>query len=281
MSRRKKTTKLKALVDVIIPVHGRMDLLRKCLAALPTAMSGIPYSVIIVDNATPEDKKDRNLYSELKANPLYYVIENQTNTGFPKACNQGARKGKAPLVFFLNSDVILEPNSIDKLVKELDNPEIGVVGMKLVFPSEGELLDVGIDPKIRPEHKIQHMGLATNIKGEFIHAYVGWSADHPKVNKVRDMYAVTGAALMTRRELYRKAGGFNEEYGIGTYEDVQFCLEVREMGYNIIVVPEACGVHYTGATAESYQIGYPMTENRMLFMSKWAKKLNYTEWATW
>jgi GT2 family glycosyltransferase len=277
----KRQTKLKSLVDVIIPVYGRMDLLRKCLKALPQAMSGVPYNVIIVDNATPNDKKDKNLYTSLKANPLYYVIENQTNTGFPAACNQGVRKGRSPLLFFLNSDVILEPNSINKMVKELDDPEMGVVGMKLVFPSEGELLDVGIDPKIRPPHKLQHIGLATNIRGEFIHAYVGWDADHPKVNKVREMYAVTGAALMTRRELYKKVGGFDEEYGIGTYEDVHFCLTVRDMGYNVVVVPEACGVHYTGATAESYKIGYPMMQNKMLFMSKWANKLNYTEHQTW
>jgi GT2 family glycosyltransferase len=280
MSKRTRV-KLKSLVDIIIPVHGRMDLLRKCLRALPKAMSGIPYSVIIVDNATPDDKKDKNLYTSLKANPLYFVIENQTNTGFPKACNQGVRKGRSPLIFFLNSDVILEPNSINRLVTELDDPKMGVVGMKLVFPSEGELLDIGINPEIRPEHKIQHIGLSTNIRGEFIHAYVGWDANHPKVNKVRDMYAVTGAALMTRRNLYRKAGGFNEQYGLGTYEDVEYCLTVRDMGYNIVVVPEACGVHYTGATSESYQIGYPIQTNKMLFMSKWANKLNYTEHGTW
>jgi len=269
------------LVDVIIPVYGRMDLLRKCLNALPKAMSGISYNVIIVDNGTPEDKKDKNLYADLKVNPLYFVIQNQENRGFPQACNQGFRKGKSPLVFFLNSDVILEPNSIEKLVLEMDDPKMGAVGMKLVFPSEEELRNVGIAPEIRPAHKVQHIGLATNIRGEFIHAYVGWDADHPKINKVREMYAVTGAALMTRREIYRKVGGFNEIYGLGTYEDVEYCLTIRDIGYNIVVVPEAVGIHYTGATAESYRIGYPMQTNRMLFMSRWADKLNYTEWQTW
>jgi len=280
MSKQRKS-KLQPLVDVIIPVYGRMDLLRKCLSALPKAMSGVPYQVIIVDNATPEDNKDTNLYKELKENPLYYVIENQTNAGFPRACNQGFRKGKSPLVFFLNSDVLLQPNSIDKLVLEMDDPKMGAVGMKLVFPSKEDILNIGIDPSIRPEHKVQHIGLATNIRGEFIHILVGWDADHPKVNKVREAYAVTGAALMTRRELYRKVNGFNEIYGLGTYEDVDYCLTIRELGYNIIVVPEAVGVHYTGATAESYRIGYPMQTNKMLFMSRWANKLNYTELYTW
>lgn len=278
---RKRKTKLQAFVNVIIPVYGRMDLLRKCLGALPEAMSGVPYEVIIVDNATPDDDKDKNLYAELKENPLYYVIENQENRGFPAACNQGMKKGKAPLLFFLNSDVILQPNSVDKLVRELDDPKMGAVGMKLLFPSKEELLDIGIDPNIRPEHRVQHVGIATNIRGEFIHILVGWSADHPKVNKVREVYAVTGAALMTRRNLYRKVNGFNEDYGLGTYEDVEYCLTIRELGYNIVVVPEAVGIHYTGATAESYRIGYPMQTNRMLFMSRWANKLNYTELYTW
>jgi len=97
----------------------------------------------------------------------------------------------------------------------------------------------------------------------------------------RDVYAVTGAALMTRRNLWHKIGGFNEAYGQGTFEDVEYCMIARELGYNIIVAPDAKGTHYTGATAERNQIGFPLQQNRITFLQKWANKLKWTSWERW
>jgi GT2 family glycosyltransferase len=97
------------------------------------------------------------------------------------------------------------------------------------------------------------------------------------VKNVWEVYAVTGAALMTRRGLFDKVGGFNLMYGQDTYEDLDYCMSVRELGYNVIVEQSAVGVHYTGATAEHYKMGYPIEQNRMLFMARWAGNLNYTE----
>jgi GT2 family glycosyltransferase len=267
----------KTLVDVVIPVHRRIDLLEKCLKSIPDAMGGISYRVIIVDNNTPQEEK-RELYPSLIEDNQITVIQLGQNSGFPSACNLGVRKGKSPLIFLLNSDVILDPGSLMELVLTMDDPSIGVAGMKLVFPE-----DVGerLNPQIRPARKIQHVGLASNIRGEFIHAYVGWSEDHPKPNNVRDMYAVTGAALMTRRVIWKRANGLFEEYKQGGYEDVDYCLTVRDMGFNVVVNPKASGVHYTGATAEYYQMPHPLMMNRMLFMSRWGEKLNYTELYSW
>jgi GT2 family glycosyltransferase len=130
---------------------------------------------------------------------------------------------------------------------------------------------------VRPAGKVQHVGLCTNIRGEFYHVFLGWSPDHPKVMKVWEVYAVTGAALMTRRGIFDKVGRFNIMYGQGTWEDIDYCMSVRELGYNVIVEQSAVGIHYTGATAEHYKMGYPLDQNRMLFMARWAGNLNYTE----
>ena len=256
-----------ALVDIVIAVHNRFDLLEKCLDAIPAAANDIPYNVICVDNASTEEN---GFYSKRDDITL---IRNKENLGFPIACNQGAAKKKSPFLFMLNSDVILEPNAIELLVNEMNNPKTGVAGMLLVFPEYAEGLNAGI----RPPLKVQHVGLETNIHGKWIHQFIGWSSTHPKVTAQRDVYAVTGAALMTRRTLWNKVGGFYEGYGLGTYEDADYCLSIRELGYNIVVVPEAKGTHYTGATAEKYGIPYPMDKNRMIFMQRWQHKLQWTE----
>ena len=284
MSRRKrsynKPQRINTLLDIVLCVYGRFDLLDKCLKAIPDAANGITYSITLVDNNSPDKEEADNFYRSISDNTQkIHIIRNKTNIGFPKACNQGAKKGTAPLIFQLNTDVILEPDSINKMVMALDDPEIGVVGMKLVFPDDA--LDLRQNPHVRPAGKVQHVGLATNIRGDFFHIFLGWSPDHPKVNNVRETYAVTGAALMTRRSLWRKVNGFNEQYGLGTWEDVEYCIAVRQLGYNIIVETKALGTHYTNASAEKYGIPYPLDINRMMFMSRWSGKLSYTEINHW
>jgi GT2 family glycosyltransferase len=267
---------IRTLVDIVIAVHQRFDILSRCLEAIPSAMGDIPYRIYIVDNASPLEEAN-SFYSLIK--PPIMVTRNKENMGFARACNQGASRGNSPLIFFLNSDVILDDKSIPVLVAEMDDPKIGVCGMKLVFPDDVSMYK--LNGGIRPAGKIQHVGLMTNIRGEFVHAFIGWDANHPKPNACRDMYAVTGAALMTRRNLFTKIRGFNEIYGAGTFEDVEFCLMVREMGYNVIVNTSACGVHYTGATSEKYQIQFPLEYNRMTFLQRWANKLTWDEYKKW
>ena len=176
----------------------------------------------------------------------------------------------------LNSDVILGAGSVDLLVRNMDDPKMGVVGMRLVFPDDVDLMTK--NPSIRPDGKLQHIGLTTNIRAEVTHAFMAWEADHPRVMAQREVFAVTGAALMTRRDIWRKVGGFREEYGYGTFEEVDFQMSVREMGYNIVVEPLAAGIHYTGATAEEYGIGYNLQGYQMTFLQRWGEKIDWWQY---
>lgn len=287
MGKRVRNKKLKTLVDVILPVYGRFDLLTQCLDSIPEAMGTIPYSVTIVDNNSPDKVKFYADEIQKYYDPLLFsckidIVQNKTNLGFIGACNKGARRGTSPLIFFLNSDVILEPDSINKLVKTLDTPNIGVVGMKLLFPTSTQLHESGLDMRIRPAQKVQHIGLMTNVRGEVIHSFIGWSADSKKVNLVdldedgnelpyqaRSVMAVTGAALMVRRNVFKLAGGFDKDFGTGTYEDVSLCMASRKLGYNVVVNPHAVGTHFVGASSEKYNAGFPLNQNYQIFVNKW------------
>lgn len=275
MSRKTHNKKPSTLVSVIIPVHRRMDLLKSCLAALPDAFGDIPFEIILIDNATPIEEK-RDVYLELRRDPRTFIYESQVNMGFPKACNLGYQKSNSPLLFFLNSDVIMSKGSGELLVRKIDDPKIGVVGMLLIFPNHSDL-----NMEIRPAGKVQHVGLAINIQMQPIHLFIGWSPTHSKVLAMDQVPAVTGAALMTRRNLFGKAGKFFDGYKLGTFEDVDYCLTVANMGYNICVEPKAIAMHYTNATAEKYQISYPYVENSALFMQRWMHKIKQTDWEYW
>lgn len=262
-----RLVEVKTLVDIIIPVFGRFDLLQRCIDALPASANGILYKIILVDNCSPIKEEADKFYSQLDKNII--AIRNKKNLGFPRACNQGASKGKSPLIFLLNSDVILEPETLKNMVLAMDDPNVGVVGAKLIFP-EGT--------QSGPENRIQHVGLATNIRGEWEHLFIGWKPDNPKALAVRDVLAVTGAALMTRRNLYAQLGGFDEIYGAGTYEDVDYCLKVRLLGKNVIIEQSAVGWHYTNASAREYGIGFPLLQNKSIFMARWMNQYPWTSW---
>jgi O-antigen biosynthesis protein len=262
----------KTLVDIIIPVHRRFDILGECLGSIPDAVGDIPHKIIIFDNASPLEEADA-FYPSLDKS--IKIARSKQNVGFPRACNQGAQRGTSPLLFFLNSDVVLEKESIDKMVRVMDEPKVGVVGMKLVFPDEDYK---GLNENIRPAGTLQHVGLSVNIRSQVHHPFMAWNPDHPRVMMQKEVAAVTGAALMTRRHLWNKAKGFFEGYGMGTYEDVDYCFTIREMGYNIQVEPFAVGTHYTGATAEGYGLGYNLNYNQMTFMQRWGQKLEWWDY---
>lgn len=264
---------LYTLLDIVIPVYGRPDLLLKCLQSIPASAEDVSYRVLIWDNGSKlEDKNIYRAYTDI--HPEITIFGSNLNLGFPRACNSAARKGLSPLIFFLNDDVVLYPGSIKKLVKVMDDPSVGIVGMKLIFPKDSTIPN-------RPAGLVQHVGLSTNIRGEIFHHLIGWSPDNPRVNRISDVYGVTGAALMTRRNLWNKVGGFREEYGIGTYEDIDYCLSIRGLGHKVKVEPQAVGEHFTGATALSYNIPYPLNMNKLIFMQRWQEKLYYSEWEIW
>lgn len=261
-----------ALVDICIPVFNRFDLLEKCLDALPAAADGIDYNVFIFDNASkPEDKV--KFYTRLHDEKIY-ILESNQNIGYPRACNEAAKVGNSPLIFQLNDDVILEPESLKFLCMEMDDPTVGVCGMKLKFPDDSGTLN----QQIRPAGRLQHICLSINIRGEIHHPFMAWDINHPKVNALHNVWGVTGAALMTRRLLWNKVGGYDISYGLGCYEDAHLCMAIRELGYNIVTCPKALGTHYTGATAESQKIAYPLRQNYLTFLSKWQSKLQWEDW---
>jgi GT2 family glycosyltransferase len=274
-----------SLVDIIIPVFNRSDLLQRCLEYIPEACKENPYSIYVLDNgsqvsagmigaqAAPPINEAVRIREICTAHKAFHFRQG-TNMGFPAGCNYLAKKGTSPLIFFLNDDVFLLPGSIDKLVRVMDDPSIGVAGMKLLFPLDSQ------DP-IRPAGKIQHVGISTNIRGDFFHQYISWSPENPRTRRLKYPIAVTGAAMMTRRKIFRDAGGFFEGYGLGTYEDIEYCFKVRELGYNIYIEHEAIGFHLTGATVTSQNMSYQLNANRDLFRVRWKDKIFYTEWENW
>lgn len=255
--RNRKHSVSQAQVDVIVTTAGRFDCLRDCLVALDKQET--PHNTIIVDNASDAEQRISNQALFDGRNSKRF----QQNIGFPRAANEGARMGSAPLILFLSDDVVLQDGVLEKMARRMDDQSIGICGAKLLFPPTST-------SPVRPAGKVQHVGLCLNIRGDIIHPLVGWSPDNPKTCNSREVLATTGACFMIRRNLFTKAGGFDPVFGVGTYEDVDLSFKVRSMGFRVFVDVDVQAYHYTGATAEKKQEPFPLLQNSMTFKSRWA-----------
>lgn len=281
---RKHQNSKQAVIDICILEAGRFDMLSKCLDALYREAQTTPISIYILDNAcnTKELQANQEL---LQYNPEkdlakgvvdFKVKHSQNNIGFPAGNMEIFRMGRSSLVMFLNDDVELKEGAISQIVADMKDPTLGVVGIKLLFPLNSS------HPN-RPAGKVQHCGMAVNIRGEPIHPLVGWSTDNPKTCESRDVWAVTGACFTVRRQQFSRLGGFDTVYGMGTYEDTDYCMKVRQSGGRVFLDAKAQGYHCTGATAEKLQAGFPLQQNANIFRSRWQNsgQIFWNEWEWW
>lgn len=252
-------------VDVVVITGGRWDFLRDCLDSV--RKQTIPVNIILLDNASDLTERQQNnvLFEGLTTKRI------QQSLGFPATNNEAIRMGSAPLILLLNDDCVLKEDAIEKMVETMKDPSIGVCGAKLLFPLSST------SPQ-RPAGKIQHVGMGLTIRGDVVHPLIGWSADNPKCCVSRDVFCVTGACFMTRRDLFRKIGGFDTVYGTGTYEEVDYCMKARGLGKRVFVNCKAQGWHYAGATAEKKGVGFPIQINSLIFRSKWQSSLSWDDW---
>lgn len=278
MRRKPRNTEasLKPLMDVVILTAGRFDLLEKCLDALVASSVTFPYAIKLVDNGSDSEERIKN--NELfELDDLPFETKRfPQNLGYPQGANEGAKMGTAPLIMFLSDDVVVRQDTLQKVFDAFAEPTIGVVGAKLLFPEDSA------SPN-RPAGRVQHVGLCLNIRGEPIHPLVGWPKDHPKASITRDVWAVTGACLTIRRELFDRAGKFDTDYGKGTYEDVSLCLKVRQLGSRIRLVADAIAYHHVGATMEKRKEPFPLGQNLQIFRTKFGSSglLTWNEYEVW
>lgn len=86
---------------------------------------------------------------------------------------------------------------------------------------------------------------------------------------------------MVRREAFSRAGGFNKVYGKGYFEDVDLCFTIKSLGYKIFIDTDAGAVHGTGQTFKNEKNPPPLQQNQMIFNSRWANSLSWTEYEFW
>jgi GT2 family glycosyltransferase len=233
--------------SIVIPVHGRAGLTRRCLEAILSAAPRTPFEIIVVDDAS-EDATPELLAAQ--TDPVRSLRRDRSG-GFAAACNDGAAAARGDLLVFLNNDTEPHQGWLDALADHADaHLEAAVVGAKLLFP----------------DGTVQHAGVVICQDGRPRHIYAGFPADHPAVEQARAFQAVTAACMLVRREAFDRAGGFDPDFR-NSLEDVDLCLRIRNRGHEVHYCPASVVTHL-----ESVSRGRgsrDVQHNFRLFQERW------------
>ncbi len=223
---------------IIVSFNARADL-ERCLASLRQAPPTVPHEVIVVDNGSNDGSADlARRWTGVR------LIETGSNLGFARATNIGIRASTGTNLLLLNSDTIVPPHAIDRLVEELQqHPDVAVVGPRLV-DSDGRA-ELSFGRMLGPFNELRQKILAR-----------GQARRQPFVSRVVDRMTrqahspdwISGACLLVRRSDAASVGLIDERYFMYT-EDVDFCAAIRAKGRRILFAPAVEIVHVRGQSA--------------------------------
>jgi ADP-heptose:LPS heptosyltransferase len=193
----KRALTTKGLVSIIIPTCAAQGMVKTCIETLRRRTAYKKYEIVCIENIPPADRKWRGW---LKRN-ADRVVSTTEPYNWSRFNNLAAKAAKGEFLLFLNDDIeIIEPDWLGTLLGEAQRPEVGAVGPLLLYP----------------DRRIQHAGLFLAAMGQGRHAFRYLAEDQPGyfglARSQRNVIALTGACLMTRRKTFNSLGGFDEAH---------------------------------------------------------------------
>lgn len=239
------------MIDIIIPVYNQPAMLKACIKSL-LKTEPIDYKVWIADDNSPDPAMPL-LYASLKLPVIY----NQYEQGFPANCDYAVEKTEAPFICLLNSDTTVSPGWLAAMRLDMNDPQVGIVGCKLLYPSRRSVMG----------GKVQHAGIARNKSGLPYHIFRGYDRYSPDVCVRRELNAVTFACVLIRRECWNDLNGLDRGYELGQFEDVDMCVRARMRAWKIIYEPAAEVFHWEHGSGEEW-VEKSSYQNRQRFSRK-------------
>ena len=215
-------------ISIIIPVRDRVDLLAHCIDSLTRKTIYAPYEIIVVDNDS-QSEDARAYFSHFKHRLLHY----SGPFNLSALNNFAVKQTDSPWLLFLSYHTeVLDADWMTTMAEHVQRPEVGAVGPRLLYPDD----------------TVQHAGIVVGVGGIAEYAFRGSPAEVPGVCRqlqaTRNYSAVTGACLLTRRDVFEEVGGFDEECLPVHFNDVDLCLKMRRAGYSIVYTPFARLYHH-------------------------------------
>lgn len=221
--------------SIVVPVHGAPAAVDRCLASLLRHTPEI-HEILPIDNAS--DAETKGLLRTFAAQRAgVRVLENAFNLGYPIACNQGLAAASGDVVILLNSDTEVDDAWVERLAAHLVG-DVGIVGPRGTAVSGGQNV---ADPDAWEP-------------GE------SWGTDR-----------LVGFCLAIRRDVIERLGGLDPRFGMGNYDDDDYCLRALLAGFRLRVAGDVLVRHVGHASFDAGRVdlGGLLQINRKKFLQKW------------
>ncbi|HHL8379246.1 TPA: glycosyltransferase [Escherichia coli] len=221
------------LVSLLIPTRDRRSLTETAVRSILEKSTYTNYEILILDNGSVE-AETLEFFSQIQEEDhRVKVLAYDYPFNYSAINNFGARHAKGTIIGLINNDIeVINPEWLTEMVSHSLRPEIGCVGAKLYYPND----------------TLQHGGVILGIGGVANHSHKHFSRTHPgyfaRLVCTQNYSAVTAACLLIRKEIFDAVEGLDEENLKVAFNDVDFCLKVREAGYRNLWTPYAELYHY-------------------------------------
>ena len=213
-------------VSIIIPNKDNVNLLKKCIESIQSLTTYKNYEIVIIENNS-EKKETLEYYNEItKSENIRVINSGLKEFNYSALINFAVKNVDGEYILQLNNDTkVLTPDWLEIMIGYAQDKNIGAIGARLYYEDK----------------TLQHAGIIiglSGIAGNMLvnlpfgkHAYFGREA------ATRNVSAVTGACMFSRRELYEEVGYMDENDFKVAFNDVDFCLKLMEKGYRNLYIP--------------------------------------------
>lgn len=238
------------LTSIVLVTYNQWPHTKACLESI-RLLTDEPYELIVVDNGSTDGTVEF-----LRADPGIHLIENHQNRGFPAAANQGILAARGEQILLLNNDTLVTTGWLGRLLTALNsNAAIGLVGPVTNHISGEQQVSVPYDDLAQLD------GFAWE-----------WGKQHHRQYQPTDR--LVGFCLLIRREVIQKIGLLDERFGIGNFEDDDYCRRAIAAGYQCVIARDAFIHHVGSATfrASGVNFGQLLEENQRKYTEKWGEE---------
>ncbi|MBU2266068.1 MAG: glycosyltransferase family 2 protein, partial [Candidatus Omnitrophica bacterium] len=230
--------------DIIIPVWNLVDFTRDCLESV-FSKTKYPFHLIIIDNGSDNQTKEYLFQLAQQKKGEITLLRNEDNLGFIKATNQGIRESQAPYLCFLNNDTLVTEGWLTEMVKLAESRQ----DFDIVNPNSNTF---GSRPKKGVSIELYSKRLK-NQSGQY--SELAWA---------------TGFCMLVKRRVIEAIGAFDEIYGMGNFEDADFCKRAQERG-SLSVCARAAYVYHRERRSfiRFKKFNQDFERNKKIFHAKW------------
>ncbi|MGL5434354.1 MAG: glycosyltransferase family 2 protein [Lachnospiraceae bacterium] len=220
------------LISVVIPNKDHHQDLDLCIRSILERATYRNLEFIVAENNSTEPETFAYYEKIQKEFGQVRVVTWEREFNYSAINNFGAGFAEGEYLLFLNNDTeIINPGMLEEVLGFGQREDVGIVGVRLLYEDE----------------TIQHAGVVIGFGGIAGHTFIGLHhAENSYFHRAmcaQDYSAVTAACMMTKAALFKEVGGFTEELAVA-FNDIDYCMKVRETGKLVVYAPYAAMYHY-------------------------------------